>query len=308
MTKILRPDLVKFCNGERISVVFDGDGEQADEQKNRPATAIELESENQESIVPPAAVQPEQKTVISGEKVLADSKLPGTKPKGKSKPVGKGKIADQALKGFDDLPDSGHVDVRVVAALFGCSVPTVWRRVRSGQLVAPHKLGKRTTRWKVGELRDALRKGSSSPAEETPTPVAPPPLAGSSLENKAKRTKLADHGNEQQANATNPADIPQDSTSRDQVNAPNATRTVHSTKLRRNDLDTAIDKAIGKAGNDSSADIFPLLREMALVEDLPFTGQVDGGKLFYRNADGEKAFLTKSKLDSRLSRRRNPKR
>jgi predicted DNA-binding transcriptional regulator AlpA len=57
---------------------------------------------------------------------------------------------------FEKLPDSAHVSVAVVGALFGCSTPTVWRRVRNGQLVAPHRIGLRTTRWSVGDLRAAL--------------------------------------------------------------------------------------------------------------------------------------------------------
>lgn len=61
-----------------------------------------------------------------------------------------------ALKLFDELPDSAHVPIEVVCVLFGCSPATIWRRVRSGQLVSPVRLGMRTTRWKVGDLRRAL--------------------------------------------------------------------------------------------------------------------------------------------------------
>jgi predicted DNA-binding transcriptional regulator AlpA len=62
----------------------------------------------------------------------------------------------QTLKLFDELPDSAHVSLEVVCALFGCSPATIWRRVRSGQRVSPVRLGMRTTRWKVGDLRRAL--------------------------------------------------------------------------------------------------------------------------------------------------------
>jgi predicted DNA-binding transcriptional regulator AlpA len=61
-----------------------------------------------------------------------------------------------ALTSFDTLPDSAYVPVGVVCTLFSCSSATVWRRVRDGKLIAPHRIGKRTTRWKVGELRVAL--------------------------------------------------------------------------------------------------------------------------------------------------------
>ncbi len=61
-----------------------------------------------------------------------------------------------SLQGFDLLPDSSFVPLPVVCSLFSCSKATAWRRVKSGQLVAPHKLGLRTTRWNVGQLRQAL--------------------------------------------------------------------------------------------------------------------------------------------------------
>ncbi len=62
----------------------------------------------------------------------------------------------QTLKNFESLPSAGYVDLQVVCALFSCSKATVWRRVRQGQLVAPHRIGARTTRWSVGEIRVAL--------------------------------------------------------------------------------------------------------------------------------------------------------
>lgn len=64
-----------------------------------------------------------------------------------------------ALQGFDSLPDSAYVPLTVVCSLFSCSPATAWRRVRAGQLVAPHRFGKRTTRWNVGEIREALMAG-----------------------------------------------------------------------------------------------------------------------------------------------------
>lgn len=62
----------------------------------------------------------------------------------------------QDLKNFDNLPDAAHVDVNVVAAIFGCKPPTVWVRVRRGKLPAPRKFCAHT-RWNVGELRKVLR-------------------------------------------------------------------------------------------------------------------------------------------------------
>ncbi len=57
---------------------------------------------------------------------------------------------------FDALPNAAHVDVNVVAALFGCKVPTIWARLRRHQLPKPRKFGAHT-RWNVGELRALLR-------------------------------------------------------------------------------------------------------------------------------------------------------
>nr|WP_080410204.1 transcriptional regulator [Burkholderia ubonensis] len=61
----------------------------------------------------------------------------------------------QDLKNFDNLPDAAQVDVNVVAALFGCKAPTIWLRVRRGELPAPRKFCAHT-RWNVGELRAVL--------------------------------------------------------------------------------------------------------------------------------------------------------
>ena len=59
------------------------------------------------------------------------------------------------LKTFNDAPDTAKVRVNTVAALFGVSVPTIWRRARAGLVPAPHKIGG-TTVWNVGDLKRAL--------------------------------------------------------------------------------------------------------------------------------------------------------
>ncbi|WP_310460685.1 helix-turn-helix domain-containing protein [Sphaerotilus sp.] len=63
------------------------------------------------------------------------------------------------LKSFNDAPDTAKTRVGTVAALFGISVPTVWRRARAGLIPAPHKIGG-TTVWNVGDLRRALAGGA----------------------------------------------------------------------------------------------------------------------------------------------------
>ena len=64
--------------------------------------------------------------------------------------------AGSALADFDTLPDSAHVRLPVVQALYACSDETVRRRVKSGNMPAPKKLGPRLTAWNVGELRQNL--------------------------------------------------------------------------------------------------------------------------------------------------------
>jgi predicted DNA-binding transcriptional regulator AlpA len=68
-----------------------------------------------------------------------------------------GKGIPDALKNFDSLPDSAHVRQPVVEALFGYSASTVWRRVKSGHIPKPEKMGPRTSAWNVGKLRRVLR-------------------------------------------------------------------------------------------------------------------------------------------------------
>ena len=63
-----------------------------------------------------------------------------------------------ALRNFDALPDAAIVRDKVVAGLFGCSVPTVWRMARDGRIPKPVKPSLRVTGWRVGGLREALSK------------------------------------------------------------------------------------------------------------------------------------------------------
>jgi len=72
-----------------------------------------------------------------------------------------------ALKNFDSLPDSASVRQPVVEALFACSSSTVWRRVNSGLIPKPKKIGS-TTIWNVGELRKELNKLDGSISRNEP--------------------------------------------------------------------------------------------------------------------------------------------
>jgi len=62
-----------------------------------------------------------------------------------------------AAQFFDQLPASSGVDVRVVALVAGAgSIATAWRWSRTGRLPKPYKAGPNSTRWNVGELRNAI--------------------------------------------------------------------------------------------------------------------------------------------------------
>ena len=60
------------------------------------------------------------------------------------------------LVGFDKLPNEAHVNVRVTAAVLGCSIPTVWRWAAIGVLPKPRKIGPSCVRWPVGAIRQHL--------------------------------------------------------------------------------------------------------------------------------------------------------
>jgi predicted DNA-binding transcriptional regulator AlpA len=64
----------------------------------------------------------------------------------------------QTLQTFSSLPDEAHIRVGVVAALYGCSIPTAWRWVRLGRIPPPRRFSKRLTAWNVGDIRAALGK------------------------------------------------------------------------------------------------------------------------------------------------------
>ena len=67
------------------------------------------------------------------------------------------------LAHFDNLPDSAHVRLPVVAAIHSIGPATVWRWVKSGRLPAPVKLGPNTTAWRVGALRQAMAQHFTTP-------------------------------------------------------------------------------------------------------------------------------------------------
>ena len=63
-----------------------------------------------------------------------------------------------ALQHFSSLPDEALIPDKVVAGVFGCSVPSVWRMSKDGRIPAPVRPSERMTRWVVGGIRKALAK------------------------------------------------------------------------------------------------------------------------------------------------------
>lgn len=59
---------------------------------------------------------------------------------------------------FDALPASAQLAARKLAILLDVSEVTVWRWVKAGKLPRPRKIGANTTRFNVGELREAFAK------------------------------------------------------------------------------------------------------------------------------------------------------
>ena len=65
------------------------------------------------------------------------------------------KLAEQVALS-SSLPDCAHVSVDVVSAITGRSPASIWRDVAKGRLAKPVKVGMRSTRWRVGDLKAVL--------------------------------------------------------------------------------------------------------------------------------------------------------
>jgi predicted DNA-binding transcriptional regulator AlpA len=79
-----------------------------------------------------------------------------THPAAKSGPPITAPGIDDALRYFDQLPDSAFIRAPIVRALCGgISNTTLWRWVQENRLPKPEKLGPQVTAWNVGALRRA---------------------------------------------------------------------------------------------------------------------------------------------------------
>jgi predicted DNA-binding transcriptional regulator AlpA len=63
----------------------------------------------------------------------------------------------RTLELFSLLPDDAMLDVRVVSIILNRSVASIWRDAKCGRLANPIRIGARSTRWRVGDVRNALR-------------------------------------------------------------------------------------------------------------------------------------------------------
>lgn len=68
-----------------------------------------------------------------------------------------GRDLPRVITNFDQLPDSARVGIDVVRVLFARSRASIYRDVAAGRLPKPVKVGERSIRWIVGELRGFLQ-------------------------------------------------------------------------------------------------------------------------------------------------------
>jgi predicted DNA-binding transcriptional regulator AlpA len=62
------------------------------------------------------------------------------------------------ISGFDKLPDEAMTSVKVIAALTGNGVSTIWRyAAQNPDFPKPIKLSARCTRFRVGDVRAYLK-------------------------------------------------------------------------------------------------------------------------------------------------------
>lgn len=68
------------------------------------------------------------------------------------------------LSAVDNLPDIALIDVRICALLLCCSENTIWRRSRNGSFPKSIRVSSQQTRWRLGDVRQALAS-LSNPVE-----------------------------------------------------------------------------------------------------------------------------------------------
>lgn len=66
----------------------------------------------------------------------------------------------RTLEQFDSLPDEALIGIRPVSILIDRSFASIWRDVAKGRLAHPIRIGARSTRWRVRDVRAAMRGGT----------------------------------------------------------------------------------------------------------------------------------------------------
>lgn len=65
-------------------------------------------------------------------------------------------MASENLPNLDTLPASAMLSAADLRDIFRVSLNTIWRWSKDGRLPAPVKLGPNSTRWRAGDVREAL--------------------------------------------------------------------------------------------------------------------------------------------------------
>jgi predicted DNA-binding transcriptional regulator AlpA len=63
----------------------------------------------------------------------------------------------RTLEIFSSLPDDALIGIRVVSVLIDRSPASIWRDVAQGRLPRPVRVGARSSRWRVGGVRVAMK-------------------------------------------------------------------------------------------------------------------------------------------------------
>ena len=77
-------------------------------------------------------------------------------------PDARTKRLKKALQVFDSLPALALINIDVVCALSGRSPASVWRDSATGKLPSPVRMGRHSTRWRAGDIRQALAAAKAS--------------------------------------------------------------------------------------------------------------------------------------------------
>lgn len=65
----------------------------------------------------------------------------------------------RVLTHIDVLPDDALIEIGVVSIVLGRSNASIWRDVEKGRLASPYRTGARSTRWRLGDVRAAMKGG-----------------------------------------------------------------------------------------------------------------------------------------------------